>query len=307
MPYSSEVYLKASKVLEERRTRAKAEAARLRDELYSKVPELQSIDFEISKCYASPDLLSLGRVDTEKIDSLLREKDEIIEKCGYPRDCLVPRYTCAECQDTGRVNGVLCSCYGEICTEVALSELYGSSEAEKCTFASFDPSLYQDPQCASKMAKIAEFCRKYASSFSEKSDSLIMMGKTGLGKTHLSLAIAQEAVRHGYGVIYRPAQQMVSEMEDERFGRSGDKSSADFTKCDLLVIDDLGAEFPTQFTVAAIGNIINERLVAGLPTIISTNLGPGELTEKYTERTASRILGRYRLLGFVGNDMRCRK
>ena len=77
-----------------------------------------------------------------------------------------------------------------------------------------------------------------------------------------------------------------------------------YTDCDLLIIDDLGAEFPSQFTTSAIGNLINERLYENRPTIISTNLSVKELTERYSERTASRILGEYKRLLFVGEDIR---
>ena len=77
-----------------------------------------------------------------------------------------------------------------------------------------------------------------------------------------------------------------------------------YTECDLLIIDDLGAEFTSQFTTAAIGNLINERLYEKRPTIISTNLSGKELAERYSERTASRILGEYRKLFFVGEDIR---
>ena len=74
--------------------------------------------------------------------------------------------------------------------------------------------------------------------------------------------------------------------------------------CDLLILDDLGAEFSTSFTVAALYNIINSRINAGLPVIISTNLTPTELEAKYTQRITSRIIGCYTSLIFCGRDIR---
>ena len=70
------------------------------------------------------------------------------------------------------------------------------------------------------------------------------------------------------------------------------------------LLPDVQLEFPSQFTAAAIGNLINERLFENRPTIISTNLSVKELTERYSERTASRILGEYKRLLFVGEDIR---
>ena len=71
-----------------------------------------------------------------------------------------------------------------------------------------------------------------------------------------------------------------------------------------MILDDLGAEFSTQFTVAAIYNIINTRLLKRLPTIISTNLDMEGIQQRYTERVASRLIGEYTLLRFTGKDVR---
>lgn len=74
--------------------------------------------------------------------------------------------------------------------------------------------------------------------------------------------------------------------------------------CDLLILDDLGAEFSTSFTVSAIYNIINTRLNTGKPIIISTNLSMEEMEAKYTQRITSRIGGNYVMLLFSGRDVR---
>ena len=70
------------------------------------------------------------------------------------------------------------------------------------------------------------------------------------------------------------------------------------------ILDDLGVEFSTQFTVSCVYNIINSRLLSGKPTIISTNLTPAELEDKYTQRITSRIIGSYISLKFIGRDIR---
>ena len=132
-----------------------------------------------------------------------------------------------------------------------------------------------------------------------------MMGKTGLGKTHLSLSIAKTVIESGFGVVYLPSQKLVSALEREHFSGSGsDALLRKYTECDLLIIDDLGAEFQSNFAISAIGNLINERLYENRPTIISTNLTGKELADRYSERIASRILGEYRKFFFVGEDIR---
>ena len=134
-----------------------------------------------------------------------------------------------------------------------------------------------------------------------------MYGETGLGKTHLSLAIAAEAINKGFNVIYGSAHYFFSMIERERFGRSTESDGTTESKlleCDLLIIDDLGSEFITQFTVAELYCIINDRMLRGLPTIISSNLDPEELEKHYNNRISSRIIGTYKKIFFTGNDIR---
>lgn len=323
MAYSAEVYAAAKRVLEERRNRAERLAALKKADIYAKIPEIKQIDSALSKDMADLSVLILrGGKDLDsalaemnaKNEANKRRKAELLSEKGFSADCLEPQYTCKDCSDLGRKNGILCSCYKEVCREEAQKELAKSSGSASCSFDNFDLSYYVDNGAEDgtnprrKMNNYYNFCINYANSFSLSSPSIVMLGKTGLGKTHLSLAIAKTVISNdkaNFGVVYAPAQKMVSELEREHFSYSGsDTVIRKYTDCDLLIIDDLGAEFPSQFTSAAIGNLINERLYENRPTIISTNLSGKELADRYTERTASRILGEYRKLYFVGEDIR---
>ena len=75
-------------------------------------------------------------------------------------------------------------------------------------------------------------------------------------------------------------------------------------QCDLLILDDLGVEFSTPFTVAALHDMIDTRLRSKKPTIISTNLNATEIEKRYTERLSSRIFGSFQRCQFVGKDVR---
>lgn len=107
----------------------------------------------------------------------------------------------------------------------------------------------------------------------------MFQGGSGLGKTHLSLAIAKEVIDNGYGVVYASAPDILSKLESERFNddKSTDATENLLKECDLLIIDDLGTEFLTQFTLSKIYNIINTRMLLKKPIIISTNLTLKEL------------------------------
>ena len=133
-------------------------------------------------------------------------------------------------------------------------------------------------------------------------------GGTGLGKTHLSLAIANAAIEKGFGVVYGSAQRFAVALEKERFSREDGGDTIDSLKdCDLLILDDLGTEFFSAYSNAAIYDVINDRLLSGRPTVISTNLALPGLEERYGQRFTSRIVGGYAMLGFKGKDVRVQK
>lgn len=77
--------------------------------------------------------------------------------------------------------------------------------------------------------------------------------------------------------------------------------------CDLLILDDLGAEFATAYSQSVLYQVINDRMTEGRATIISTNLDLPALSKAYNERILSRLIGSYTMLGFVGRDIRQQK
>ena len=77
--------------------------------------------------------------------------------------------------------------------------------------------------------------------------------------------------------------------------------------CDLLILDDLGAEFATAYSQSVLYQVINDRMTERRPTIISTNLDLTAMTKIYNERILSRLIGSYTMLGFVGRDIRQQK
>ncbi len=152
----------------------------------------------------------------------------------------------------------------------------------------------------------------FADEFSiDKFDNFIFMGATGLGKTHLSSAVAQKVIENGYYVIYESALTLFSDYEEKKFGRnSANDSDYEFDKyieCDLLLIDDLGCEMTNAFIISCLYNVINMRLIQHKSTIISTNLQKDELRKRYSDRIISRIFGVYKPLVFCGSDIREQK
>ena len=159
------------------------------------------------------------------------------------------------------------------------------------------------------MSKIFDFCKLYAAGFSLRSPSILMFGRTGLGKTHLSLAIAHEAIQKGYTALYGTAQDFFSKIQDERFGKGeeGANTTETILETDLFVLDDLGAEYESAFYTSIFYHLINARLNAGKPTIINTNLLPKQIENRYGERVSSRLMTLYKCLKFCGTDIRQQK
>ena len=159
------------------------------------------------------------------------------------------------------------------------------------------------------MGRILSICQKYAQDFTPTSGNLLFNGSTGLGKTMLSACIATEVAEKGYSVAYETAAHLFGKLEKDHF--RPDEESAEAVRklhtCDLLIIDDLGTELPGNFTVAALYTLLNDRLLAGKPMIISTNLNIDEVRARYSPQIASRLEGSFQLLPFVGNDIRVLK
>lgn len=323
MSYSQEVYTKATEILERRRERAMFDSQQRTDEISEKLPEIQEIQTKLSQIGLSIAKVFLNsenkQADMERLMNeslaLQKKKAEILKNNGYPDDALEIKYSCSVCQDTGYVKNRRCNCHSQILKDIERDNLRKIAPIDMCSFDSFDVRYYPEDANSEgisprfKAEKILSSCSKYAINFNHSSSNLLFMGSTGLGKTHLSLSIANVVINKGYSVIYGTAQNILSDLQNENFGRADNIRYYEraVLNCDLLIIDDLGTEFRNNYTVACLFNIINTRLSAKLPTIISTNYTFDELEEKYDQRITSRITGEYKPLVLFGSDIRYMK
>lgn len=322
MALNSEIYAKAEEIIRKRKLDAenKAESKmRLFETLEPAYKEfksemINSVQEAILSINMHPDEAAKF-VQEQKIRNLTAQQNikQLLRSHDLPDDYFEVKYFCPVCSDTGIDNNRLCNCQIEIIKQLSFDEAGKKSPLKFCRFEDFSLNYYDDKYSAEyecsprqRMREIFDFCRSYAQSFDTNSQSLLMFGETGLGKTHLSLSIAGEVIAKGYGIIYNSAQNIFNELQKERFGKADTNGEyeAMVLECDLLVIDDLGAEFSTQFTNAALYNIINTRINSALPTIISTNLDFKGIEERYTRRISSRLIGEYAALNFIGADVR---
>jgi DNA replication protein DnaC len=198
----------------------------------------------------------------------------------------------------------MCQCYKNRIIEEQF-KLSGISNLVKTqSFDTFSLKMYENQE---EMAELLNYARNYVQDFASIKENVLFVGGTGMGKTHLSTAIAKSLIEKGYGVIYETAQNIFFDFENDRFiDRFGgaEPEATKYLECDLLIIDDLGAENITPFTVSCLYNIINTRLNKNLPIIASTNFDSKEIRGKYHDRITSRLFSDFIIKKFYGTDIR---
>lgn len=319
MGYGNKIFQAACQELERRKRQAEELADRGRDRFYEQCPRAREIREEMAQnaAGAAKAVLSGGDVRAEisrmkdRGLALKAEFNQLLAEHHLTEADVTPQYQCLACRDTGFVDGRMCTCLKSLQRRMAFEKLSMSVPLENCTFESFSLDYYKDDERAYRqMEKVFAACKSYGEKFRADSPSLLFKGGTGLGKTHLSLAIAGKAIEKGFGVIYGSAQSFAVALERERFDRDlpeDGSTDAQLGECDLLILDDLGSELTTQFTQSALYELINTRLVSDRRTVISSNLTPEDVVRRYTPQISSRLLGEFYILHFFGDDIRLLK
>lgn len=313
MAFSNEILQEALQTVLNRRKEAEMAYRQRCDEIYEYHPELREIEAQLNLESSKFALVMLSG-DTKKADVLRQEvtelnekKKDIIKHAHFPCE---PTFQCDICHDTGYCNGKLCDCVKALASKMQYAKLSGDMPLSCSTFDNFDLSYYSEEKNEHgispkrQMTAVLKSCKNFVEAF-PNGQNILFTGRSGLGKTHLSRSIVNEISAKGYSVIYGSAQNLINEVNRETFDRSGSTDKIDsLNSCDLLILDDLGAEFSTQLSVSCVYNIINTRLMRGLSTVISTNLDIKQISDTYGERVASRIIGNYSICPCFGNDIR---
>lgn len=322
MAYAKEVYEYAERELGARRLAAQQRAAELHARMRRdpRVCEQEMIMASSAKRLA---MLILQRSDRyeeqfEEIKAQNRAAKatiaRLMKEAGETVTDFEPRYTCTACEDTGFAEGRSCACRQALLREYASRELCKLTGMKPMSFDDLDLSYYSDAVderlgCSPReqMKSVFAYCRWYADGFDTSRPNLLLRGGTGTGKTHVSLAIAAGAIEREASVIYGSVQSLLRVLESEHFGRASGNTEQALIDCDLLILDDLGTEFSSPFYTGALYALINGRILASRPTIISTNLDAAAIYDHYGEQIASRLIGNYEPLVFAGSDIRQQK
>ena len=314
MNYPKKLEKRAGEILAERRRVAEGRQQRTLARLREEHPEVEEARRTLGNLQAKRAFAAIqGGADIEDIQKDLRAAQERLETvmaaAGITGPDLEAPYTCPLCGDRGVVEGgQMCECRQTVLNQLVYEQLCDVSPARDCSFENFELGYYGQRDRA-RMGRVLESCRRYVREFEPESRNLLFWGAPGLGKTHLSLAIAEGVAHGGHLVMYVSAPHLMDELERGKFQK--DAGALELREvifgCELLVIDDLGTELVTSFTRSEVYDLVNTRLNTGLATIINTNLTAKQLEGTYGGRVYSRIAGLYAAVEFRGRDIRLQK
>lgn len=327
MGYDKKLLAEARRELErERASRSEAFEERRR-EVYAREPRIRAIDRTLSQTAAAvlKAALNTGGDPAAAIEGLRQqnlalqaERAGLLSRMGLPADYLTEKPLCEKCGDTGYAGSATCDCVKTRYARLLREQLSTVLPIRDQNFARFNMEYYStrpDKRLGLSPRENMEYnldeCKAYAKNFGAQSPNLLLYGSTGLGKTFLSSCIAEAVAARGFSVAYDTAINIVAAYETIKFGGGNGEEAAEraarYERADLLIIDDMGTEMGTAFTVSALYNLINNRLMARRPMIVNTNLPPEALSEKYSPAVASRLLGEFISLRFFGDDIRLLK
>lgn len=321
MAYSEAVLSRARARLERARESAEAEANNRLEKAYADCPRLREVDAGLRRTMAQTAAAAFSsgedpRTAIERIRkenlALQEERNWLLQTLELEESDLEPQPVCTHCGGAGYVGSHMCECLRELCRQEQKQEL-SSLLAGRESFDAFRLDLYPDTpdpklgvSCRRVMERVFSRCRSYARQFRAGAPNLLFSGGPGLGKTFLSACIARTVAEGGFSVVYDTAGKLFADFEAAKFQTSEltQSRTTKYLACDLLIMDDLGTEMTTQFTQSALYQVLNTRLMENRSLIVSTNLTPAELEERYSPQIVSRLLGGCELLTFCGNDIR---
>ena len=323
MGYAKEVVLRARAVLAQRKADRESQYASRLSLAYQQVPRIREIDIQLRQtmAVAAQAVFSQGgdvqeaMLKAKNENLALQQERENLVKANFAPGYLNENPACPHCGDSGYIGSTMCRCLQQICMQEQQKELGAAFHGGE-SFENFRLDYYSNammPQIKASARSVMErnlnYCREYAKNFTAGAGNLLFFGTTGLGKTHLALAIGSAVGLQGYSVCYETAISLFDKPQKARFTPNEDTmSQADrLENCDLLIIDDLGTEMPGQFVTAALYGLLNQRLLGGKSMIITTNLTVEETSARYSPQIASRLYGEFAQRTFLGTDIRVLK
>ena len=274
-------------------------------EAYAYAPRLQALDEERSRLFID---LGKRRISPEESKARLlalgEEEKRLLASIGFPQDALELHFRCKTCNDTGYIGQTNKPCSCRLLKRESLRGSDGINARE--TFANFSTDLFPTQEQKKRTINAKLICEQFASSLPDpEKPSILLFGTPGLGKSFLGNAIAFAALSRGIDAervtAYAFIQNVLRDIREQT------QHAARYQSVSLLVLDDLGSE-PVIPNVSFewLFAVINERTLAGLATVCSTNLTLSQLQTRYDDRFMSRLCDKNttQVLHLTGENLR---
>ena len=244
----------------------------------------------------------------KKIKQQKNKVSKILKTLNLDFKDLEPNYNCKKCCDTGVINNEYCTCFYKMYNEFIIKNL-GININRNHTFSSANYKIFDNPEETKKLYnKILDWCKNIKTS---NKKTIVLMGNTGVGKTYLTECICNELINKNIVVNYYTsfALNNLFYKYHTSFSESRVGLLDGVMNCDVLIIDDFGSEPKIKITEEYFYALFNERLNKNLATIVTTNLNPMQILDRYGERTFSRLNNKKScaLLKMNNKDLRLKK
>ena len=288
-------------------------------EAFSRDPELEKLRARSIELAAGSLRAAMGEPDADKrraIAEEMRRKGTLINAetrrrlraLGLSEDYLEEHYRCPICRDTGYVGDAparFCACFER---RLAMEEQAGAQAMQ--TFETFNAAFV--PEESGQRARLLE-AKGLLEDFADRYPrarwrNIVLSGAGGLGKSFLLNCVYERVSSRGLPALRTTAYRMFDAMRKRHMGDDGGADAfAALLEVPLLLVDDLGTEpLMRNITVEYLFLLLNERMEAGLSTMVTTNLTPAQIQERYGERVCSRLFDRSSALTIKleGKDLR---
>ena len=247
-------------------------------------------------------VMSDGEVKTlaeKTIADCKRKIAKYLQKRGLSEHDLHPHYACEKCNDTGYVNGAICSCLSDEIRRLIVAE--SNVTNTDYTFANSKESNSHNRAVYKKAQQICI-----------DGGNVLLTGKTGSGKTYLLTACANLCAEQNKSVLLLTSYTLNGMFLDAHLSDLATHQAImdSLVDVDVLLIDDLGTEnVYKNVTAEYLFSVLNERIARKKQTFISTNLALNEIRERYDERIFSRVVDQSTTLvaELTGADKRIKK